>query len=244
MIGQDQGGAARLGDTTVRPLVPGRDRRLLVASVGYVAAIVVSALTASAASSVTGDTDGAATMLAGQVGFWVVLVTTYLYARRQRAGALSDRVALRFRWTDLPVGAVIGAATQLVLVPALYLPVGRLIDDDQLSRPARDVFDRLHGTGLIAIAVGVIVVAPVVEELFFRGLVFGAMRRRWGTVAAVTGSSVVFGATHFQPLQFPALALAGAVFATAAVRSGRLGPAVAAHAAFNATTFVALVLIG
>lgn len=92
-------------------------------------------------------------------------------------------------------------------------------------------------------AVGVIVIAPVVEELFFRGLLLGAMRGRWGTVIAVAGSAVVFGATHFQPLQFPALAVAGAVFATAAVRNGRLGPAVAAHAGFNATTFVALVLL-
>lgn len=84
-------------------------------------------------------------MLAGQAGFWVVLITTFLFAGRQRDGALSGRVARRFRWTDLPVGAVIGAATQLVLVPALYLPLGSLIDDDQLSRPARDLFDRLHG---------------------------------------------------------------------------------------------------
>ena len=244
MTEQDQAGTARVGGTTARQRLPGRNRPLLVASVGYVAAIVVSALTASAAAGVTGDTDGVATILAGQVGFWVVLVTTFLYARPLRAGAASDDVALRFRWTDLPVGAVIGAATQLVLVPALYLPLGSLIDDDQLSRPARDLFDRLHGTGLIAMAVGVVVIAPIVEELFFRGLLVGAMRGRWGTVPAVTGSSVVFGATHFQPLQVPALALAGAIFATAAVRSGRLGPAVAAHAAFNATTFVALVLLG
>lgn len=244
MTGRGRVGVAPAGRDAVGSLVPGRDGRLLPAFVGYAAAIVVSAVAASAALSVTGDTDGVAAVLAGQVGFWVVLVATVLYAGPPRAGAMSDRLALRFRWADLPVGVVIGAAIQLVLVPALYLPFGGLIDDDQLSGPARDLFEGLSGAGLVAMAVGVIVVAPVVEELFFRGLLLGAMRRRWGTVAAVTGSSLVFGATHFQPLQFPALALAGAVFAMAAVRTGRLGPAVAVHAGFNATTFVALVLLG
>ena len=240
MTGRGRAGVAPARRDAMGSLAPGRDGRLLLALVGYVAAIVVSAVAASAA----GDTDGVAAVLASQVGFSVVLVATVLYAGPPRAGAVSGRLVLRFRWADLPVGVVIGAAIQLVLVPALYLPFGGLVDDDQLSGPARDLFDGLHGAGLVAMAVGVIVVAPVVEELFFRGLLLGAMRRRWGTVAAVAGSSMVFGATHFQPLQFPALALAGAVFAMAAVRSGRLGPAVAVHAGFNATTFVALVLLG
>src|SRR3546814_13666279 len=68
------------------------------------------------------------------------------------------------------------------------------------------------------------------------------MAHRWGGAWAVAGSSVFFGATHFQPLQFPALTLAGAVFAVAALRARRLGPAVTTHAAFNATTFTTLVL--
>ena len=96
---------------------------------------------------------------------------------------------------------------------------------------------------MAAMGAAVIVVAPVVEELFFRGLLLGEMQRRWGTAAAVAASSVVFGATHFQPLQFPGLTAAGAVFAIAAVRTRRLGPAIAVHAGFNATTFVALVFI-
>src|SRR3546814_11865671 len=66
--------------------------------------------------------------------------------------------------------------------------------------------------------VGVVLVAPVVEELFFRGLLLGTVRERWGTFAAVIGSSVFFGATHFQPLQFAGLTAAGLVFAAAVVK--------------------------
>ena len=47
-------------------------------------------------------------------------------------------------------------------------------------------------------------------------------------------SSVIFGAVHLQPLQFPALVAVGVVFALLTLRSGRLGPAIFAHVAFNA----------
>ena len=87
-----------------------------------------------------------------------------------------------------------------------------------------------------------VVVAPVVEELFFRGLLLRSMVQRWGTRVGVVGSSVIFGATHFQAIQFPALALAGLLFAVLAVRAGRLGPAIAAHAGFNAATVIVLTL--
>lgn len=216
--------------------------RLAVAFAGYVTALVVSTFAAATAALAAVDAELVA-LLAGQVAFWVVLVATVLYEAPGRGTPIADRLGLRFRWVDVPAGLIVGVATQLVLIPALYLPFRGVIDDDDLSGPARDLLDGVEGAGLIAMALSVIIVAPVVEELFFRGLLLQAMERRWGATTAIAGSSVFFGATHFQPLQLPGLALAGAVFATAAVRTRRLGPAVTVHAAFNATTFVALVLL-
>jgi uncharacterized protein len=51
---------------------------------------------------------------------------------------------------------------------------------------------------------------------------------------------LIFGLSHFELLQLPALVLAGAVFGWLAHRAGRLGPAIAAHVAFNMVTVVAL----
>lgn len=233
--------AARTHDHTVTMTTS--SPRVWMAFAGYAAAIVVSALTGGVASSITGDADGVATMVAGQVGFWAVLVAIVLHEAPARDRPVAERLGLRFRWVDAPVGLVVGVATQLLVIPALYLPFRSLIDDDDLSGPARDLLGGAGGLGLAIIGVSVVVVAPVVEELFFRGLLLGGMQRRWGTVAAVVASSVVFGATHFQPLLLPALATAGAVFAVATVRTGRLGTAIAMHMAFNATTFVAVGLL-
>lgn len=217
---------------------------LLLAIAGYATAIFTSALAASVAVGISGEAAGLIVLLPSQVAFWTVLVGTVAVARRRGMfGGPTDRSTMRFRWIDLPAGATIGVATQLLLVPAIYLPFRSLVDLDSLSEPAEDLLDGVQGAGLVAMAVALVVVAPIVEELFFRGLLLEAMRRRWSAMTAVAGSSLFFGATHFQPLQLPALTLAGAVFASAALRAHRLGPAVTIHAGFNATTFAALVLI-
>ena len=45
----------------------------------------------------------------------------------------------------------------------------------------------------------------------------------------------MFAAVHLQLLQFPALVLIGLVLGWLTLRTGRLGPAIWAHVAFNAT---------
>lgn len=210
---------------------------------GYLCAILVSAIAASATLAAGAGADGISVLLAGQVGFWATLMATVAIARRTPERRVRGRrLAVGLVLSDLPLGALLGVATQLVLVPLIYLPIRGLVDLSALEEPAQDLLGGLQGADLVAMAVGVVLIAPVVEELFFRGLLLESMRARWGTTIGITGSSLVFGATHFQLLQLPALTLAGTVFAAAAVRSDRLGPAITTHAAFNATTFSALVV--
>lgn len=56
------------------------------------------------------------------------------------------------------------------------------------------------------------------------------------------GSSTVFGISHFQLVQFPGLFAFGVVLAVLAVRTGRLGPSIAAHVAFNGVAVIGLFL--
>ncbi|MCY4425309.1 MAG: CPBP family intramembrane metalloprotease, partial [Acidimicrobiaceae bacterium] len=78
-------------------------------------------------------------------------------------------------------------------------------------------------------------------EVFFRGLLQGALQDRLGPVWAVSIASVAFGITHFQVVQLPALVLVGVVNGLLVLRTGRLGPALWSHAAFNAVTVAVLV---
>ena len=89
----------------------------------------------------------------------------------------------------------------------------------------------------------IVVLAPVIEELFFRGLLLRALERRFGSGWAIAGSSGLFGLSHVQGIQLPALVMFGAIAAWLTVRSGgRLGPAIFAHIGFNGWTFAILVV--
>jgi membrane protease YdiL (CAAX protease family) len=85
-----------------------------------------------------------------------------------------------------------------------------------------------------------VVGAALLEELFYRGLVLRAIAMRLGPGPAIAISSLVFGIVHFQLLDTIALSLFGALCGWLAVRHGRLGPAIWAHAAFNLTAFISL----
>lgn len=180
----------------------------------------------------------------GYPPLWLGFVGAPVWAAATRGAGVVKDFGLRVRAIDLPVGAASGVAAQFLLVPAVSVPIFWLTntDLDKLSEPARELGAKANTPGgvlLMFLIVGI--GAPIAEELFFRGLVLRTMEKRFGTAWAVVGSSVVFGATHFQPLQFPALTAVGAVFALLAVRTGRLGPAIAAHMAFNTATVIVLV---
>jgi len=175
---------------------------------------------------------------------WLGFVGVPVWAAWLKGRGVVEDFGLRIRSWDL-WGLPAGIAAQLVLVPLVSFPVLWLsgTDTDELSRPARELADKAQAgstVGVVLFALVVIVGAPIAEELFFRGLLLRAVEKRWGTAIGLIGSSVIFGITHFQALQFPALTAAGLVFGGLAVRTGRLGPAILAHMAFNAVTVVNL----
>jgi membrane protease YdiL (CAAX protease family) len=178
-----------------------------------------------------------------QVPLWATLLAVPLLAARRKGNGAVDDFGIRMRPLDVPVGLAVGAATQLMAVPALYWLLFLVIGRQDVSAEARELTDRADGpVGIVLVFLIVAVAAPVVEEVFFRGLTQRAfLKRGVPTPWAVAATSVYFGATHLQPLQFPALVMAGAVFGVLAVRAGRLGPAIWAHLGFNAVAAVTLV---
>lgn len=181
-----------------------------------------------------------------QLPLWGGYLGAVVVAGRVKGAGVVAEFGLSQRALDVPVGLLLGIVTQLVVLPVVYLPILWLTgtDSDELSAPARELADRA-GTplGWIVFALVVGVGAPVVEELFYRGLFLRALTKAGaGTVAAVVASSVVFAAVHLQLLQFPGLAIFGLLAAVLTVRTGRLGPAIWAHVGFNLTTVVVLYL--
>ena len=97
-----------------------------------------------------------------------------------------------------------------------------------------------EGTAFIWLAAAlVIVAAPLVEEFFFRGFFYPALRARWRvwTAAAMTG--IVFGAMHIfnGPLFVPPLMVFGAILCVLYEWTRSLYPGIAIHAAQNSLAF-------
>ena len=216
--------------------------RLSDAALGFVTAVVLASIAASVLMVIDPElVDGAAGLVVPSLAMWVGFIGVPLsVSRRRGTGDLGQDFGLRARWSDAAIGVPLGAATQLLALPALYFLLGAFVDTSALSDPAKETMDRASGLATAAVILVVGVGAPIAEELFFRGLSQRAAQARFGNVRGLLLVAAVFGASHFQPLQFPGLFLAGLVFGVLAWRSGRLGPAVFAHIGFNMAAVVVL----
>jgi uncharacterized protein len=79
-----------------------------------------------------------------------------------------------------------------------------------------------------------VLLAPLCEEVAFRGYLQSALRLRMSDGAAVALGALLFAALHLNPVAFPGLLLLGALFGWLAARTGSIWPPVIAHATNNA----------
>jgi membrane protease YdiL (CAAX protease family) len=84
----------------------------------------------------------------------------------------------------------------------------------------------------------VVVGAPLVEELVYRGLLQRSAARRVPGWIAVVLVAAWFALIHFRPVEYPGLFAFGLVLGAAALLTRRLGMGVLTHCAFNATALV------
>lgn len=75
--------------------------------------------------------------------------------------------------------------------------------------------------------------APLCEEVAFRGYLQTTLLTRRAPAAAIAGSTLLFALIHLDPVRLPALLVLGALFGWLAWRAGSIWPAIAAHAANN-----------
>jgi membrane protease YdiL (CAAX protease family) len=81
--------------------------------------------------------------------------------------------------------------------------------------------------------------APLVEELIFRGLLYGWLAGRWGSVAAWIVSSLAFAAAHVEPAHVILVLPLGLFFGWLRRRADSLWPSLVAHMVNNGLAVVA-----
>lgn len=136
------------------------------------------------------------------------------------------------RWrTALPM--VVGLQVLIYILLSIYsFSIERL----GVKAPSdREVF-AVFGSGLKGLIVAVFLVsilAPFTEELFFRGLLFPALRQRMPLAGAAVISGSVFAFFHLVPALFVPYVVIGAALAVVYEANGSIIPAMALHSLNN-----------
>jgi uncharacterized protein len=206
-----------------------------VALVAIGAATLAETIVDSAGGGPAASLVAAATVLYG-----AMLAFCFLVARR--AGGLTGwRRALgaSLHFGDLGPGVVYALAARGAALMAAAVVASFTDRDTSGNRYGFDDYE--WDTAVVVILVVIaLVVAPVVEELFFRGALQGSFDSLLPVSAAITLTSLLFGISHLSVDLGPAsvsvaaqTAAAGAVFGVAVHRSHRLGQAMIAHFGYN-----------
>ena len=180
-------------------------------------------------------TTNVAVVIGGQAAAYPVVVLFIFFLVRTRSKERFGE-ALRWNWpgTLAPVFFVGG----LVLAPiieglARYLPIPKTLPVDTFFHDASSAY--------LMAAFGM-TLAPLLEELFFRGLLYPLLRRRLGLVIAVTVTAAAFAAIHGAQLGYawgPVLSIfvVGVVLTLVRVRTDSVAASFLTHVGYNSALF-------
>jgi membrane protease YdiL (CAAX protease family) len=154
---------------------------------------------------------------------------------------------LQWRWR--PAGSALGGALASLLmvlpvVTASSWAIDRIWADPGGSNPLLDlVLTSADPLALACFALTALVVAPLFEEVLFRGVLLPVAGQRLGGAGAVVLSASVFAIAHLSLSELAPLFVLGLGLGWLRWRSGRLGSAVLMHALWNGMTFMNLLFL-
>lgn len=173
--------------------------------------------------------------------FVILFFPLWLFAVSPRQASLKDFAFQRPKsWPKSLLHILIGylfyIATSILILITLYSQnIENLFgfQEQQAYLPffGEDTLGILVATGLITL------IAPFIEEVFFRGFIFRTLAKSWPMWVASLTSAVIFAAIHFQFANIVPLIILGLILNELVRRSGSLWPAILFHIFNNAIAF-------
>ena len=144
--------------------------------------------------------------------------------------AVGLRLPERGGWW-LPLAMLGGALVVIWVYFAVIAALG--------AEPSSNIPDEAFDSVPLIVLVGILslALAPVMEETFFRGFLFGGLRGRWGVFFAALSTGFLFSLAHVDPLVYIPFTAVGMIFAWGYVYSGSILASTIAHLLFNAISF-------
>ncbi len=149
-------------------------------------------------------------------------------------------LALQWSWRAAGLGLLFGGLGLLVTIPAASLWVW--VVGEGANSAAGEVFGDMQSTWAWALVVfaAVVLVAPVCEEIVYRGLLWGAVDQRWGRWTAFAVTTVVFAVAHLELTRVPLLLVVAIPIGLARLYTANLCASIVAHQVTNLLPGLAL----
>lgn len=180
------------------------------------------------------------------LAMWVTMLALLRRLVPSMPSLSASAVTKWFQASDALIGVPLGIGTQLVLVNLVNWPLQKIWPDtfnsDEVTKRATDLVDGATGVWLLVLALVVVIGAPFVEEVVYRGTIQPLLTRAWGAPLGIAVVAVVFAAIHQSGVEFPGLLAVAVVFGLARHLTGRLGLSIITHMSFNATALVFVIL--
>ncbi|GAA1335064.1 CPBP family intramembrane glutamic endopeptidase [Saccharothrix algeriensis] len=215
---------------------------LLVEAVFVLTAVFITAIARTSGADIGSSV---AFILVGSMVPTVLAAAVAVAITRVRGNGPLVDLRLEWNWADVKVGLKLGLLG-LGLTYLAALVWSRVVGDQNATSAIGELVD---GVGLplaaaIAMFLYVCFVGPICEELIYRGLLWGAIERQgWSQWAAFVLTTLIFAASHLEPLRTSLLIVIALPIGIARLITRRLTASVVAHVVNNFLPGLTLLLV-
>jgi len=186
------------------------------------------------------------------IGNGPALLYVYLFVLMPHNLKFTEALKLNLRYgSSGPLSMIgLGLCTWLAAIPLMFLAyylANKYLGSHGSSNPIIAIVteaarsQNLKATLLFFLTLGVM--APICEEILFRGFLYPYLRRFWGVLPSLLVSAGLFSVIHLDPGGYLPLFCLGSVFALALERTKSVVPCIIAHGLWNSSTFALVLLL-
>lgn len=182
------------------------------------------------------DVPQIAIVVVGGLGEWAMVLPAWWFGPRKYGGSLAT---LGFR--PVPWGRMLAmVGIGLLIAFGATFVWGQI--NAYLEWTTQPEIGLVFGRGIWGFLAALVVagfVAPVAEEVFFRGFLQAGLENRFGTWLAILLTALVFAVIHVFPGALPPIFVLGIIFGVLRAETDSVWPCILLHGAFNALSVIA-----
>ncbi len=224
---------------------------MIIFAIAFTVASVASLFLYGFLRTVTSTTNAVFLLLFfSSVLLYTLLLAGTFFSVRVRHGSTATALGLKLEGLGkgLGLGLVIGVPLFLGAMGLAYVSQQLLRDTSSPDMVSRSI-DEVSSGGVSAVFVFIlfltlVILAPVCEEIFFRGYLYPALRNRMDRQPAMIINGLLFAAVHFELIGFLPRLLLGYGLCYIYERQHNLSGPITGHALYNGTILLLSGLLG